>query len=243
MSNTIHFDYDIFYNYYTDTNNLEYIKTPPDSYYYPNNQDKIPTQKQLSHYFITINNTKIFIEPHGKNGFLFTIPEEIDNKLWDNHFHFGKEKNFELFNKKTRQKNNNQRYIAAVYFHKTIQNPEENKKDAKRCYYYPKMQMDMDKFEEMECIQSSDEMNKIFPKEDLVFIKEIIQRPFPFVQPPQENKKPSFLEALTSNKPNNPHHSSSHNHKNTKHNTSGKKHKGGTKKKTRKNRRKTIRRR
>jgi hypothetical protein len=170
MSNTIQFDYDIFYNYYTDTDNLEYIKNPPDSYYYPNNRDKIPKQKQLSHYFITINNTKIYIEPHGKNGFFFTIPEEIDNKLWDNHFHFGKEKNFELFNKKTRQKNNNQKYIAAVYFHKTIQNPEENKKDAKRCYYYPKMEMDMDKFEEIECIQSSDEMNKIFPKEDLVFI-------------------------------------------------------------------------
>jgi len=234
MSNTIQFDYDIFYNYYTDTDNLEYIKKPPDSYYYPNNRDKIPTQKQLSHYFITINNTKIYIEPHGKNGFFFTIPEEIDNKLWDNHFHFGKEKNFELFNKKTRQKNNNQKYIAAVYFHKTIQNPEENKKDAKRCYYYPKMQMDMDKFEEIECIQSSDEMNKIFPKEDLVFIKEIIRRPFPFVQPP------SFRDALLRT-PNIQHHSSSHKHNNTK--DSSKNHrKGGTRKKIRKYRRKTIRR-
>jgi hypothetical protein len=234
MSNTIQFDYDIFYNYYTDTDNLEYIKNPPDSYYYPNNRDKIPKQKQLSHYFITINTTKIYIEPHGKNGFFFTIPEEIDNKLWDNHFHFGKEKNFELFNKKTRQKNNNQKYIAAVYFHKTIQNPEENKKDAKRCYYYPKMEMDMDTFEEIECIQSSDEMNKIFPKEDLVFIKEIIRRPFPFVQPP------SFQDALLRT-PNIQHHSSSHNHKNTK--ASSKNHrKGGTKKKTRKYRRKTVRR-
>jgi hypothetical protein len=99
------------------------------------------------------------------------------------------------------------------------------------------MQMNMDKFEEIECIQSSDEMNKIFPKEDLVYIKEIIRRPFPFVHTPSDNKKISFWDASSSNKSNTSPHSN--NHINRKH--SGK---GGTKKKKiHRKRRKTVRRR
>ena len=118
-------------------------------------------------------------------------------------------------------KNNNKKFIEAIYFHKTIQDPEHNSKDAKRCYYYPKMDIDINNFKEMECIQSNDKMENMYVSVDLAYIKEIISRPFLEPLENENNKKKTFLDALTGKNPS---------------------VKGGTKKKTRRNRRKSVRR-
>ena len=162
-------------------------------------------------------------ENNKNDGLLFTIPTQIDDKLWDFHFHFGKT---------TIQRN--KKDINVVFFHKTIQNPQKTGKERDNCYFPQKMKIK--DIAEIICVQEQNsKMGKKFMEgtDDFNYIKEILSRPF--LKPPSNNTKPSFRDALTSN--NSQHHSSSHNHKNTKH--SGK---GGTKKKkTRKYLRKTVR--
>jgi len=236
MSNSFQFDYDIFYNYYTNDDNLETDTTEKYTNYYPKTYSKIPNREKLSDKFIWINNKKVhitkFIE-NGKNALLFSLPpKENTSKRWDDHFHFGIDHNIEIKDPDTNQKVK----ITGVYFHKTIQHPEKGGgKELIHCFFPPKMEInrDMKNFEEMKCLQRGYNMNQLYDKRDFLYLNEIISRPFP---PESENKKPSSRDGLTSNTKQ--HHSSSHNYKNTKH--SGK---GGTKKKIQKYRRKTIRRR
>ena len=131
-----------------------------------------------------------------------------DLNRWDNHFHFGKDNSIQIKNPIT----NIKEYVPAVYFHKTIQHPEKKGKELINCYFYPEMEMNMNIFENMKCLQRGYKMRELYTKKDFIYIKEIISRPF---LKPLEKKK-TFLEALTG--------------------------KGGTKKKTRRNRRKSVRR-
>lgn len=228
MSN-FYFNYDTFYKYYTTESHLETDNSSPkEIWYYLKvcSRNQQPEQSFLSPHFITVNNTKIYISKMGdennkNDGLLFTIPTQIDDKLWDFHFHFGKT---------TIQRNKTD--INVVFFHKTIQDPQKNGKVRDNCYFPQKMKIK--DIAEIICVQEKNsKMGEKFLEgtDDFNYIKEILSRPF--LKPPSNNTKLSFRDALTSN------HSSSHNHKNTKH--SGK---GGTKKKkTRKYRRKTVRRR
>lgn len=169
---SFYFDYDKFYKYYTNESNLEkeddtfndtvwyYTKTPY------NNQ--IPEETELSKFYITINNEKIHIKKQG-NGLLFTVPKEKDNKLWDDHYHFGK-----------RVIEKDKKRIPVVYFHKTIQLPDVTGKDTKNCYYRQKTHIKLNQFEEMACLQSSNKMKNLFTEEDdFIYIKGIISKPFP----------------------------------------------------------------
>jgi hypothetical protein len=173
-----YFDYEKFYNYYSDVSNLETNneKLNPDIYYYsetPNNI-QIPIQTTLSDKFITINNTRIFVSSIGKQRLLFTIPTLIDNKWWDFHYHFGKR----IINKPKRKSQKRKKPIDGVFFHKTIQKPTENGKENINCYFRQKMNIDLNNFEDMECLQRGNKMRELYTPEDFVFIKEIISRPF-----------------------------------------------------------------
>ena len=220
MSNIIQFDYDIFYDYYKNQSNLEKNNKNTIIWYYttaphPNQQ---PVFSNLSNTHITINNNIVYVKQKG-SGFLFTIPKKINNKWWDFHYHFGKRNDFRKMNVKHNSDDNDENKTV-VYFHKTTQDPELKGKDIKNCYYYPKIEIDMDNFENIQCLQRGNKMRELYTLEDFVYIKEIISRPFRNLS--QTNKKQTFLEALTNKK------------------LSGK---GGTKKKTRRNRRKSVRRR
>jgi hypothetical protein len=160
-------------------------------------------------------------ENNKNDGLLFTIPTQIDDKLWDFHFHFGKT---------TIQRN--KKDIKVVFFHKTIQDPQKNGKVRDNCYFPQKMKIK--DIAEIICVQEKNsKMGEKFLEDtdDFNYIKEILSRPF--LKPPSNNTKLSFRDALTSNKLNTQHNSSSKNHR-----------KGGTKKKkNRKYCRKTLRRR
>ena len=168
MSNSFYFDYDIFYNYYTESSNLETDKqfSKINIWYYASTQSREPTKTKLSQKYITINNTKIHIRKLG-DSLLFTIPTEIGDKLWDFHFRFGK----------TIIVKNNENH-PAVYFHKTIQKPIEKSKENTNCYYPQKINIDINSFQDMKCLQRDYYMRELYTPEDFVFIKEIISRPF-----------------------------------------------------------------
>ena len=174
MSETIQFNYNRFYKYYTKTTNLETERNSFNQtiwYYndFPHYMNE-PIETNLSHKYIRIHNTKVYIKKHN-NGLLFTIPTEIGDKLWDIHYHFGKT----FIND---SKNNKNTSIPVVYFHKTIQKPLEKGKDIINCYYHTKIEIDMDNFENIQCLQRSNKMRELYTPEDLIFIKEIISRPF-----------------------------------------------------------------
>lgn len=178
MNNTIHFDYDLFYNYYTKTHNPKiktFSKKQPIAYFYV--KDKITHKIKLSHdilsnKYIKIDNKLVHIKKMGKNELLFSIPEKINNTLWDNHFHFGKSDTFESHSKR------NKDIHSVVFFHNTIQEPENNNKKSTSCFYNPVTDIELNNFENIECIQRGNKMGELFTKDDLIIIKEIISLPF-----------------------------------------------------------------
>jgi hypothetical protein len=244
MSN-FQFDYDTFYNYYTtDSKFKPKISTSrKEIWFYRGSGSKEPETDFLSDKYITIGVTRVYISKgkeqknKDKDELFFSIPEKIGDKWWDHHFHFGKdyitppEKQYRPTNKNTTE-------IPVVFFHKTIQNPLFNRKERTNCYYH--QNMEIHDIADIICLQEKNtKMDQHFSTKtkDFHLIKEIISRPF---LDKSHNTKISYSKALTSNKSNTQHHSSTH--KNTKH--SGNSPRGGTKKKKiRKYRRKSLRRR
>jgi hypothetical protein len=177
MTNIIQFDYDIFYNYYSNILNLEENNRNTIVWYYKNtpHPKQQPFYSKLSNTHIIINNTIVYVKQKG-SGFLFTIPKKFNNKWWDFHYHFGKRNDFRKMNVKNNSDNDENKTV--VYFHKTTQDPENKGKDIKNCYYYPKIEIDMDNFENIQCLQRGNKMSELYTPEDFVYIKEIISRPF-----------------------------------------------------------------
>jgi hypothetical protein len=170
---TYNFDYNIFYNYYTDTNNL--LIDPPNNniiyYFYnepgPRSQKEIPVPHPLN--YITINNgTKVYITELSNKQLLFTLPTLINNKLWSNHYSFGTE----IFEYRKSKKQ-----VLMVFFHKTTQDPNKNGKIPNRCYFEDgTLITDVEK---IICQQETkSQMDTKFLINDISFIKEIINRPF-----------------------------------------------------------------
>jgi len=190
MSDTFQFDYKTFYDYYIDDSNLEkFDEDQPIAYFYVKDKKTKRTklsQDKLSDKYIKINDKIIHVKKFGTYELLFSIPKKINNIEWDDHFHFGKDDNFESRNK------NNKHIHSVIFFHKTIQKPYENNKITTSCYYNPIEDIELKNFENMECIQRGNKMKELFSKEELFIIKEIISRPFP---------KKTFLEALTGKNP------------------------------------------
>ena len=131
MSNSFQFDYDIFYNYYTNDDNLETDTTEKYTNYYPKTYSKIPKKEKLSDKFIWINNKKVhitkFIE-NGKNALLFSLPpKENTSERWDDHFHFGIDHNIEIKDPLIlEQLNKTNQHILGLL--------EKNKKDKKKIF-------------------------------------------------------------------------------------------------------------
>ena len=193
------FDYDKFYNYYTKDSNVKTKEDDKNSlpktiWFYRNSNSDEPESDILSNKYININGIDIFIskskEHNNKSELFFTIPKEIDNKLWDIHFHFGKDIIIPP-NKKNRS-NINGGKVPIVFFHKTIQNPELKGKERKNCYYQQNMKID--NVGKILCLQStSSKMDDIFPPDtkDFHLIKEIISKPFHVYNPGRQNTKMS----------------------------------------------------
>ena len=164
MSNSFQFDYNFFYKYYTTESNLE-KGNPHLINYYPQTNSKTPIQKNSSNKFIRVDNQEIYIKQHGqkeKMGLLFSLPpEETTSDRWDDHFHFGIDKEIEIkdpiSNKKIK--------ITGVYFHKTLQHPEKGGgKEIISCYFLPNMEIkkDMKNFKELKCLQRGEKMNQLY---------------------------------------------------------------------------------
>jgi len=190
MSNIIQFDYETFYNYYTNDSNLEKDNSSLNTtiWYYENTQYKNqqPIDTILSKKYIVINNTKLYIKQlDSSSKLLFTIPTLIDNKLWDFHYHFGID-DLAIRTKKKKSKKEKDKKIPFVFFHKTIQDPSIHGKDINGCYYEIKMNINLDTFPDMKCLQRKNKMKELYTPEDLVYIIEIISRPFL-----NKDKKPS----------------------------------------------------
>jgi len=187
MSSPIRFDYNTFYNYYTNRNNIQIDSTPPLVYYYDRYKLK-SKQKQGS--YINIRGKKFYIDilpMKGKmihNGLLFSIVKLINGKYWDDHFHFGIENNF---SKPSRNMNR----IDIIYFHKTTQDVTNHEKHQRNCYFVP--DQDIRNIELIDCIETTSSKissNDKFPisTEDFQIIKDIIQKPFLHHFPPLSPK-------------------------------------------------------
>jgi len=90
------FDYDKFFEYYTDPKNRHIDDRPRPIIYYFNRSDihKPVKTTYLSKYYIIIDGVKIYISEVTKNNnphkeLLFTIPTEINGVIYDFHYHFG----------------------------------------------------------------------------------------------------------------------------------------------------------
>jgi hypothetical protein len=166
------FNINRFYSYYTNPRNLQIDPNPPTHQFY--HGKKLNPSPKTGNY-ITILGKRIYVEPKNSRikEILFTIHDPSDRYNLDNHFHFGIRSKF----------TNNSRGIfypiSVIFFHKTIQNIRESKKDHKNCYFL--LNTDINHIEDIDCVETEfDKMKTRFPvgSEDLEIIKRIIQIPF-----------------------------------------------------------------
>lgn len=164
------FDIDQFYNYYSNTSNLQFDPSQPIYKYNHMGKTKF-TQK--TGYYIVINNRKIYVEPvnHSIREILFTIHDPTDPDNWDNHFHFGIRNGIENKPKNIFKTTN------IIFFHKTEQ-ISKNKKPI-NCYF--RMNENIMDIENIDCLETTNRKMKDKFKigsEDLKIIKKIIKMPF-----------------------------------------------------------------
>lgn len=173
------FDYSVFYDYYTDSRNLLQDHNQKDYLHFfldiPRRTRQQSTRIPYPTYYITINGVKVYITLLNKRRILFTLPTFIDNAMWANHYHFG----LDLFVDRTSNLKPKPK-IPLVFFHKTVQNPPQNGKQEKRCFF--RNGCTISEIETVICEQEkntimSDKFPFDFPQ-DIEFIKEIIARPF-----------------------------------------------------------------
>jgi len=165
------YEYDKFYDYYTNPNNYVVDNSPRKIIWYyidePYTNQK-PLSVKLSRKYIVVNNKQLYIKTTNTGGILFTFPVKINGKLWDFHYHFGLS---DFKNNKTGK--------FLVYFHKTIQNPSKTGKERDNCYF-DNIQTVTD-VSILRCGQTrNDIMYELFSKngEDYAIIEELISRPF-----------------------------------------------------------------
>jgi hypothetical protein len=177
MTTPIPFDYDTFYDYYTNLNNLKIDRNRSYVKYYFLKKEKdirnskiILIRKRKSGKYIEINNTRLYVEflNNYNKSIIFSILRESEEPgvFWDDHFHFGIHDRFKNYNN-------------VIYFHKTTQNKESRNKDSNNCYFLSGQ--NIEDIKDYDCLQTvSDIMNDHFPlaADDFTYIKEIIQRPF-----------------------------------------------------------------
>ena len=175
----VNFNIRTFLDYYNDRTNPNVFKDPkpPKTLFYDKNNNV--RRKRLKPEYIIINGEKLYItyyiDDEDVEHMLFTIPTYINKKLWDIHYHFGVDKKIKSL-RKTRKSN---KPLEAVFFHKTIQIPDENKKYFIRCYF--ENGIEINDIKDIKCV--SDRTNRMrdeFPitSDDFMYLQEIIRRPF-----------------------------------------------------------------
>lgn len=175
---SIKFDYDVFYQYYTNINNLLIDNNPPITFFYIRT-NVLDSNETSPRFFIYINNIAVYITylSKHKQEILFSIPTIINNKVYDNHYHFGIEKKDErtkLFNLPEKPQKN----IDTIYFHKSTQVPSISDKERKDCWF--RNGTHITDVSDIICTQlMSCKMRDKFNFDcDLAYINEIISRPF-----------------------------------------------------------------
>jgi len=180
------FEYAKFYTYYMDTTNLIQSYTRAPLYYFKNNPGPRIIQPKpgiLPRFYIQISGgVKVYVSPLATNEILFTIPNNINSKLYSDHYHFGLNNTNEMTSLMQSFGN-----IPNVFFHKTIQLPHplsNGGKAIQNCWFRDKMTMTNVK--DVICTQQkSARMLDKFPfhfAKDIEFIQEIIARPFLGIQ-------------------------------------------------------------
>lgn len=166
----------------------------------------------LSRNYIIINDKKLYLTHYKDQfdieHILFTTPIEINGEFWDTHYHFGIEMNYKTkrINTKSRKitgktirsssssssgktsklrRSSNKGIIPVIFFHKTIQDPTKHKKKSVNCYF--KHNINLERFDVSEFNCESDNKKRMknyfsIGSDDLVFIEEIIRRPFYGIQ-------------------------------------------------------------
>lgn len=173
MSQQFIFDYQTFYNYYTDSNNPDlYLDQTPETLTYYFKSHPTPNSPK---YFITIGGTKIYITDQNKStkDLLFSIPTIINGEFYDNHYHFG----IDLIDEQTVYYPK-QKKVLSIYFHKTLQRPQDKTVLPIRCSFRNgSLIIDVENI-----ICNQEKMAKIKDNFDSIWdieiIKELISRPF-----------------------------------------------------------------
>lgn len=116
------FDYSIFYNFYTDKQNLIHDPIITDVYYFldiPRPKVAAPKNTNNSDYYMTISSNKIYVSQSVNGDILFTIPHLINGLVYADHYHFG----LDMRDDKS-VLNTSVGTVPTVFFHKTIQLPQ-----------------------------------------------------------------------------------------------------------------------
>ena len=180
------FDYDTFYNYYTNANNVTRDPRPPRVKFYDDNNPQYMENSAGSTY-ITINGTRYYItimrrkKDMLKNGILFVLPTAIPGHsgLWGFHYHFGMKQIDKTSNKSIAPPGNKK--LNVVYFHKTTQIPQITNKKQDNCYFLTNQSID--DIAAIDCLETKDsKMTRSTLIADLPVIQELIRRPFYGVQ-------------------------------------------------------------
>jgi hypothetical protein len=182
----LRFDYNRFYNYYTDPRNVVQDVSQTIRYYH-----RRRGQRDVLHHgytgdtYITVGGTKYYITADpSKRDILFTLPTIIPGQTgqWSFHYHFGVGVLDECRNVSVVPPGQTNIPFPAVYFHKTIQDPVNKKyKDQKNCYFKTDELID-DAIDllSVHCLESSKGRmaNRPDLARDINVIQEIIRRPF-----------------------------------------------------------------
>jgi len=129
------FDYNKFFNYYTNPRNVTREPGNTQIQFYHDNTGQIKPG-WLGKTSITVNNVKYYIKADfSKKKIRFTLPTSIPGYtgLWDFHYHFGVREI--TVNNKLSPLYDNDRDV--IFFHKTIQEPQNSNKRHENCYFLP----------------------------------------------------------------------------------------------------------
>ena len=181
----LHFDYNRFYNYYTDPRNVVQDVSQCVKYYHNNpGQRQILHNGHTGHTYITVGGTKYYITAYpSKRDILFTLPTNIPGQTgqWSFHYHFGVGMLPKCRNKTIVPPGKKNIPYQAIYFHKTIQDPINRTKFHKNCYFKTDELID-DAIDllSVHCLESSKDRMANRPDlvRDIDVIQEIIRRPF-----------------------------------------------------------------
>lgn len=169
------FFYSVFYKYYVDKTNLHIDEEMPRPtiYYFHKN---IKYNKLLPKYYIIANGERVYIDDDKNGGLFFTIPEKINEELYDNHYYIGKRR-INNMNKSTKS---TKKFVNALFFHKTIQQLDDKcrKSIHTNCFFEDNIWID--DITEIICYQLSDgNMKAAFSStNDIDNIREILSKPF-----------------------------------------------------------------